>query len=434
MRATFGLMLRAFLAVLLLGGLVVFLDQEQRAGRFRLVDEGFRDFLVANVRERFVPDPAAGAPAVALVVMQEAEAAEYEAWPPSPLDWQMLLQAVAQWQPEVLVIAEPLNWGQPSPPFVPAVAELLQAFPSVVLGVEAEYAAQESPAFLGGLEARLPAYPNVVGEPVAGAPWLKALVVPPDEKLRPLAELGLLAAPAAAAGSGQLPYAVQLAVVTGPPQWLPTLVAQAMSRLARSPYALQRLRLGAGAGVHLEGGRFVPLTADGHFEWSPEGRGGVLEVNALDLLAGGLAEVLPAETVAQANQARVVLIGLQRGDGTALIQQAEALAAMLALPTLQPLPLWGQWGLWTLAGLLGVTLVHKKKGALLRALIFVFAGFVISFLVFQSQLIWFPPTIPAALLLAGGLLGRLIGKGPLKPKAEVSEAQATREAGESAGR
>lgn len=410
-------MIRVFILLLMLGGLVGFLDQEQRAGRFRQVDEGFRDFLIANVRERFAPDPAAESSQVVLVEMKESESSEFDGWPPSPLDWRMLLEAVAQWQPDVLVVAEPLNWGQPAPPFVAAVGEVLQRFPSLVLAVEAEYASESSPAFLGGLGSRFPRFANVVGQPSAMNRWLKALVLPPDETLRPQAELGLLITPTVVDGVGQILYTVQLDQGQARNQWLPTLMAQAVSRLARSPYALQRLRLGAGAGVHLEGGRFVPLTTDGQFEWSLPKSSHVTVINALDLLAGSLADVVPQPTIALAKEAKVVLLGVQRGDGKELIHQAEALAAVLALPSLRQLSPIGQWSVWGVAGLLALILAQRKRKALSRALILVFAGFVISFLVFQSQLTWFPPTIPAALLLAGGLLGRLIGRKPPVPTA-----------------
>lgn len=413
-------MIRVFISLLILAGLVGFLDQEQRAGRFRQVDEGFRDFLIANVRDRFVPDPAAEPSQVVLVEMKEAEASEFDAWPPSPLDWRMVLEAVAQWEPDVLVIAEPLNWGQPAPPFVAAVGEVMQRFPSLVLAVEAEYASESSPAFLGGLGSRFPRFTSVVGQPGAMNRWLRALVLPPDETLRPQAELGLLIAPTAVDGGGQIPYTVQLDQGQAQNQWLPTLVAQAVSRLARSPYALQRLRLGPGAGVHLEGGRFVPLTTDGQFEWSVPKTSRVIRINALDLLAGSLAEVVPEPTLALAKEAKVVLLGVQRGDGKELLHQADALAAILTLPSLHQLSPIGQWSVWGVAGLLALILAQRKPKALGRALILVFAGFVISYLVFQSQLIWFPPTIPAALLFVGGLLGKVIGRKPPVPTPPTS--------------
>lgn len=403
-------MLRDLLAALLLCGLAWFVYQEQQAGRFRQVDEGFRDFLIANVRERFVPQPTEAPPQVVHLQLKESEAAEFETWPPSPLEWQLLLAAVAKWQPEVLVIAEPLNWGQPPPAFLPALAAALQAFPSVVLAVEADYSPSQVTAFLGGLDHQLPIFSHTVGNAPPQGDWLKALIVPPDESLRPQTELGLHTPTVTNGDQHQIPYALRVQSPDGSTQWRPTLLAQTMSRITRSPYILQRLRVGPGAGIHLEGGHFVPLAPQAHFEWSPQTSGAkVLQINALDLLAGDLAEVLPDAVHAQASQAQVVLIGQLSSAPSDTSSLAQALATLLALPTLKQLPLPIQWALWAMSGLLAFLIARRRRHPILRALIWIFIGFVITFLLFQSQLLWFPPTLPATLLLTAGLLGKLIG-------------------------
>ncbi len=71
-------MLRDLLAALLLCGLACVFYQKQLAGRFRQVDKGFRDFLIANVRERFVPQTTATLPRVIHLQLKESEAAEFE--------------------------------------------------------------------------------------------------------------------------------------------------------------------------------------------------------------------------------------------------------------------------------------------------------------------------------------------------------------------
>ena len=40
----------------------------------------------------------------------------------------------------------------------------------------------------------------------------------------------------------------------------------------------------------------------------------------------------------------------------------------------------------------------------------IFMAFVCSFIAFQSSLLWFPPTLPASLLIIGALVGRILGK------------------------
>lgn len=404
-------MLRDILAALLLCALAWFVYQEQQAGRFRQVDEGFRDFLIANARDQFIPQPTVSPPQVVHVQLSEAQADEFETWPPSPLEWQLLLATIIKWQPEVLVIAEPLNWGQPPPPFLPALAKTLPAFPSVVLAVEADFSPVKIPAFLGGLDNHLPIFSNTVGPPPTEGNWLKSLIVPPDESLRPQTELGLLTPIFSVGSQRQIPYAVRVQATDGSAQWRPTLIAQAMSRITRSPYLSQRLRLGPGAGIHLEGGHFLPLNPQGQFEWSPQnGITKVLQINALDLLAGDLAEVLPKEIHAQASQARVVLIGKQSESSPDTASLADALASMLALPTLKQLPQPIQWALWILSGLLAFHIARRRRHPILHAFIWTFIGFVITFLLFQSQFLWFPPTLPATLLLTASLLGKVLGQ------------------------
>ena len=125
------LFLRLILLLACLGSAGWYVDREQRAGRFQHVDDLFLDFLVANARER-LSEPVGDEKdnRVVFVALKEEERGEYAAWPPPPLDWQTLLKGLQAYDPSVLVIAMPLNWGSPAPEFVPAVAETLLPFTS----------------------------------------------------------------------------------------------------------------------------------------------------------------------------------------------------------------------------------------------------------------------------------------------------------------
>lgn len=400
-------MIRLLVSMVLLGGLVWFLEGERRGGRFLGVDEVFEDFLIANVRGRFVSSEGGQ---VVLVEMREAEVGEYGAWPPEPIDWRMVLEAVKGWEPEVLAVPEVLNWGEPGPEFVGAVGTVLGGFPSVVLGVEGMYEvkAPEALPFLGGLESRFPRFGRVTGVTEATQPlFLKGLVAAPDERVGVGAELGLWVPEEA----GVLPYAVQLKSAEDEVLMVPSFVAQVVSRAVRSPYSQQRLRLGVGAGAHLEGGVFVPLTTAGGVEVAEDVVAGLRVVNALDLMTGSLAETLDAETLAAVKAARVVVVGVSRGDGKALRRLAGAIAGVLGMPVVKMVPLIWQYVIWGVAAVLALGIVHQgQRRALMKAVGLVFASFVVSYLVFESKMVWCPPTLPAALLLAGGILGALIGK------------------------
>lgn len=399
-------MIRALLLVVLLASLGWWLDREQHAGRFQRVDEVFLDFLVANARDRFVVDASAAASApVVLVKMRTADKAEYAGWPPRPLDWQMVLKGLQAYDPAVVVIPETLFWGRPTPEFVSEAAQALIPLPSTVLGVEAQLASsRDAPAFLGGLDATLPKFEKVQGD-MAPVPPLGALISAPDDQLRRQAELGI-ALPLSSGTPGKVAYALQEGG-----RMLPTVLAQALVRYTKTPYATQRLLLGPGAGAFLANGSFVPLSPAAEFVVNTQLP--IAEVDALNLMTSELAEALSAKDKASLSGGKMIVIGTDEDSQGGLARQhAQALAQMLSMPRLQLLPEWAQWIAWGAAGLVGAWLVFfvPRSKAVLRGLLCVFAALVVCFLAFQSRLIWAPPTIPAALIVASTLFARLAGR------------------------
>jgi hypothetical protein len=400
-------MIRALILVLLLTSLGWWMDREHHAGRFQEVDELFLDFLVANARDRFAPadDSSVAAAPVVLVKMRAADKAEYAGWPPRPLDWQMVLNSLHAYEPAVVVIPETLFWSRPSPEFANEAAQALVPFPSTVLGVEAKLAAsREVPAFMGGLEDFLPQFHKVRGDSGA-VPALGALIAAPDDLMRRQAELGI-AVPTDATEAGKLLYAVSES-----DRVLPTVLAQAVTRYTRTPYATQRLLLGPGAGAYLSNGAFVPLSASGAFTLNPKQP--VPEVDALNLMTSQLAEALSPQDKANLGSGKVIVIGTDDGSASSMARlHAQALSQLLALPRLRLLPDWAQWIIWGVAGLAGVWLVLcvPRGKAIVRGLLCIFGALVICFVAFQSSLIWCPPAVPAALLAVSTLFARVAGR------------------------
>ncbi len=408
---------RLLLALPALGAIGWYLQQEQSSGRFQQVDEYFEDFLIANGRDRFeTPIATPAASPVVLIRLREEDAAEYASWPPPPIDWRMILEGLKEYQPEVIVITQSLNWGKPAPEFIPALAESMLAFPSIALGMEGQISARNAdsakdaaPAFTGGLDANLPAFPRIRGD-ASAAPQLSTLIAAPEEALRHQAELGLvLRAPD---GGAQLPYAVRIGDKVHP-----TLIAQAISRTTRSPFAAQRLRFGAGAGARLADGSFVPLTPQGDLSIKPDGVAVPL-VNALDLMTGGLTDALTPENKGHLKAAKVIVIGIDtdapdRPLSTARLH-AQALAQALSVPRIETLGLQQQWVAWGIAALAGLWIaVRVRRGrALIVGILFVTLALIGCLLAFQSALIWCPPTIPAALIAAGSALALIWGRRP----------------------
>ena len=97
--------------------------------------------------------------------------------------------------------------------------------------------------------------------------------------------------------------------------------------------------------------------------------------------------------------------------------QAQVLAGIMSLPRVQALGRTGQWVIWGLCVLAGLSLLFlPKRKALTRALIVLFFAVLVAYVTFQIALVWCPPVIPAALLLAAGLFARLFGYDPDKAK------------------
>ncbi|MGV3661678.1 MAG: hypothetical protein ACO1TE_15940 [Prosthecobacter sp.] len=419
-------MIRVLLLLPLLAALGWWLNREQQAGRFQRVDEQFLDFLVANARDRFekAEAPANAASQVVLVKMRTADKAEYAGWPPRPLDWQMVLKGLQPYDPAVVVIPETLMWGRPPPEFVREAAEAFVPFPSTVLGIEGRLAPNaDAPAFLGGLEEVLPRFQKgkVHGE-INTVPALGALVAAPDDLLRRQADVGVTIA-RHEDDTTWLPYALQEGGVLRP-----SVLAQAMTHVTGTPYATHRLLLGAGAGAYLANGAFVPLSPRG--EWLVHAQTQVPEVDALNLMTVEMADALSPQDRQLLGPGKVVVIGTDESPAGGLARQhAQALTRILAMPRIHLLPPAAEWAVWGLAALAGCALVCfvPKRKALLRGGLIIFLGLAACFVVFQSRLVWCPPTLPVALLVAATLFTRIAGQKTRATSAEVSATTAATE-------
>lgn len=409
--------IRGIALISLLSAAAWLVQREQNAGRLQRIDDAFLDFLVANSRDRFEnpSEDIQSTHPVVKIVLDQADAIDYSDWPPQPLDWQMLIKALQPFAPEVLVVTTPLSWGHPAPDFVPAVAEALLPFPSVVLAAEAmtidegeeDHGKTTSSAFLGDLDSTLPRFKRISGPNTAAA--LQAIVTPPDTPLRRSGEVGLIVPEAEDTAS---------AVVRSGSDWLPTLSVQALSRQTRTPYSRTRIRLGSGAGLYLDGGVYVPLTQDGKI--TSHSSIEVPEVNALNLLTEGFTELLTESEKARLGSGKLMVIGIRDPNPDTIShvdQQAAALAAALSAPRIQVVPTYGQWGIW--AAVAGFSLwlgVFASRPKTLKVGIIVgFLAFASGFVAFQSSLWWCPPSVPLAILVVGTLFGRVFGRRPALP-------------------
>lgn len=402
---------RLFILSACLGATGWYLEREQRAGRFQHVDDLFLDFLVANARDSLSQAETGKENPVVLVSLREEQKAEYSSWPVSPLDWQTILKGLHPFEPSVVVIPGSLFWGSPAPEFVPALSDALLPFSSVVLGVEAQLNEEvlTSPPFLGGIDDHLPLFQRVDG-PLDSTFSFSALVSAPDPQLRSQGELGI----AAVTSELGLPYALK-----AEESLMPSVLSQTLARYTSSPYAFHRLHLGPGAGAYLSEGFYVPLELDG----TVKNQSGIKvdTVNALDLMTGGLADGLSAADKALLGKGKIIVIGPDheiagQSPSTARIH-ATALSYLLSLPRLQRLTQIHQWIAWGIAAIAAfwIVLRVRRARALQAGIAFIFAALVISFIVFQASLLWCPPTLPAALIATGAVVGLIVGRSSFRP-------------------
>lgn len=399
-----------------------YLHREQQAGRLQRVDDLFLDFLVANGRERFTAPPPKAESDVVFIRMRAEEATDYASWPPPPVDWRTVLTGLKAYEPSVVVITTPLTWGRPAPDFVPAVADALLPFPSVVLGVETEVGEgnRDTNSFMGDLHDSIPRFQRVDGD-LHLAPTLLSLVTAPDPAVRHQGELGLLSAHLNK-DTWLLPYAVREGETL-----VPSILAQTMARLTKTPYSLHRIRLGPGGGAYLQEGLFVPLEVMGEF--SLDAKSTVPTVNALTLMAGTLADGTSVEDKAALGKGKVMVVGIDRdGAGEPPVfarLYAQALSQILALPRLRmlsPMEQWGAWGVAVLAALWMLLRVRRSR-AIFMGLGLVLVALALSFTLFQASLLWCPPTMPVALILTGALVATILGvKGDVKETSTSSPA------------
>ena len=388
-------MIRSLALLLLITGLAYGLHGAQQRGQFRQVDEGFLDFLLGNTRERFVPDPAKLGDVV-FAHIREADKAEYAAWPPPPIDCQMMAKSLATYAPSVLIIATPLNWGEPVPQFVPELAQTLLPLPRVVASVDIA-SASEAPLAEGTALQSLPTLQRV-DDPSHSLPAATAVLATPAPEIAAQVELGCW--------SSAQPEPCAMAYRLAGQRVVPSLLLQALTAATGTPFSQQRLSTGPGAGLHLGGGVYVPLDPQAMLRPQAQGPVAVPSINALDLLTPAVAEDESNALGKILGSGKIIVLGL---DNAA--PQANALAQALAMPRLRELSAMQQFIVWGAAALLGLHLLHRPRAkALPRMLLLLFLALTGSYLAFQRNLTWCPPAIPALILVASGLFARVFGR------------------------
>lgn len=397
------------LSLLLLLGAAAFgvlLHREQQRGTFETFDRKHREFLRAN------PGTAqwntlAGEPQVILARLDDPDLPvaqrAFEAWPPRPDEWQVVLQNLTEWQPRAVSFGMPLIVDNGSAGFLETVA----AVPGFTVSVDAVAAfgtAFMPPEFPAGLPVL-----RVQGE-MAG--------IPEFESLRPVAL-------PVRVGIGQVDLGQKLTVegewcrvpllARSGTQVVPTLALQSILTWSTTPP--DKLLVQPGTAILGPKGMVIPIDETGCFRFYIPLSARAGSVQADEFLFGraqaesayqpGTTERAALEAVAGS----LVWLGvddqasrnLKLPDGntaSAADLTTRALAAIQTGRFIRPLNLWWQAAPQVSAILFGLWLVRWKRRNLWKGTAIGFLALLTaSLLAFQTNHTWIP-LAPALIQLA----------------------------------
>lgn len=375
----------AMLAVVLTASVGLALH-EQRGPRWNAAEGWYLDFLVANARGRLEKELRAPADSVVFIAFNEKDKAEFSAWPPAPIDYIMALKKLKVHEPDTIAFSDVLKWDAPDVQFVDELQQLLVGFNQVALACSATAGAATGPG-LAGDDTRIPSFTHVEGDG-STAPQLGRVMFP-DARLSTQMQLGFVASRDAGAPP--------LLVARADARLVPSLAAQAIALQSHAPYASQRLRFGAGAGLDLDRERFIPLTRDGTVR--PALKTGVTRVNALDLLTPDLGDATSRTLSETLGKGKLIILGISPSPGEA---HADVAAWALALPRLNRAPDSVCWMATLVAAALAVwQLRFGRWGAAIFGMLAATLLLGAALVVFESSFTWAPPLLPGIALLAG---------------------------------
>lgn len=407
--------LRVILLTTLLAAVLGWFAYEQQQGRTQDAEQWFLDFLLANGQETFAKAAPAESPDVVLVEFLEKDKAEYSAWPPAPLDFLMVLKRLVEHEPQVVAVVDPLRWEQAQTEFVTQLRNALVPFPSVVMGFhlasEGSDMNQEQSKFAAD---EMPVFPQAEGGR-QGAPKFSRVTQIPDWSLRIVSQAGFSSI------SGITPPKDGVHFVADDGKRLvPSLAVQVITLFHHVPYVAQRLRFGTGARLSLGDQFVIPLGDDGTFALSDTQA--VPSVNALELMTPDLGDDTSRAVQTMLGKGKVIVLG----NGPRSSLHARAIASALAMPRIVRAPASVDWSFAAVAGLFCFWQLRcRRVKALATGLVALIAGLAICLLVFQSSLVWWPPSA-ALLLLATGTVFCFLWPAKKKPVAvaEVPPASA----------
>lgn len=256
----------SLLTLLAAGILGVLLHCEQQRGAFEFFDRWHREALWRLTGADRAPwRDQAGEGRVMLARLDDAdrppEQRVFDAWPPGPLEWQVIFQNLKDWNPRVVAVAPPVAPGRNPAPVTTGFANAAQALPGLVLGIRASAAETDAP--------------DSPPEPPPGLPVLKKkgrifgmpgfqtfLPSPLPQQAGGVAEVDLGQRVTVKDGRCLVPM-----VARGGGRLVPTLALRALLMAAGVPPG--EVVVEPGKSVRGPGGFEVPIDAEGNFRFYP---------------------------------------------------------------------------------------------------------------------------------------------------------------------
>lgn len=374
---------------LLFGAALGAYGEMDRRGWVREAEQWFLGFLVANGRQAMEQNLPEVSEDVVLVKFDEKDREELGAWPPAALDWLMVMKRLVAYDPEVVVVVQPLRWEGAAAEFVKPLRESLLPFPSVVMGFDlAAGEGEMSPEAKEFLEKELP---TLLGGEVGGsAVRFTRVMEVPDRSLRMAVQTGFTSIDGVVEKPGRM-----LFVAGDGERLVPSLAAQAVTLFRRAPYSTMRMSFGAGARLSLADEFVVPLMPGGELVLgeSPS----VPVVDGLELMLPDLGDEVAERIAKVMGEGKAVVLSLDEKVG---MLQARAVARGLAMPMLNRLDRWVDGALAALAAVLCYVgmLGRGRFGALIFGLVVLVAGTGLSLGFFQMQLVWWSPVLAFGLV------------------------------------
>lgn len=380
---------RIIIFTLLLGAAVGGCFEMERRGLVRVAEQWFLGFLVANGREAMEQNLPEVSKDVVLVKFDEKEREELGGWPPTALDWLMVMKRLTAYSPEVVVVVQPLRWEGAAAEFVKPLREALLPFPAVVMGFG--LAAGEGEVSPEGKEFQEKEMPTLLGGEVGGSAMRFSRVTAlPDRSLRMAVQAGFTSIEGLAEKPGRM-----LFLAGDGERLVPSLAAQAVTLFRRAPYSAMQMSFGAGARLTLADEFVVPLTPAGELLLGESPSVPVLE--GLELMLPDLGDEVAGQIAQVMGKGKAVVLSLDEREG---MQQARAMAKGLAMPMLTRLDRWVDWALAALGVVLcyGGMLRRGRFGALAFGLMLLAIGTGLSLGFFQMRLTWWSPVIAFGLI------------------------------------